>query len=131
MVNNINTNIKAIKRAMVEDAADLVPTPDDKRVVWRIVAGFHPLNFITNQLSRETSPTVSSEMPKMEVIKTATYAHKVKGTQSQEYRNKVCNCISEKCVNTLTPFSTHFYPLKILVCLHDFFRWVTKYSIIH
>ena len=84
MVNNINTNIKAIKRAMVEDAADLVPTPDDKRVVWRIVAGFHPLNFITNQLSSETSPTVSSEMPKMEVIKTAPYAHKVKDPQSQE-----------------------------------------------
>ena len=89
MVNNITINIRAIKRAMVEDAADLVPTPDDKRVVWRIVAGFHPLNFITNQLSRETSPTVSSEMPKMEVIKTATYAHKVKDPQSQEYRNKV------------------------------------------
>ena len=43
MVNYITTNIRAIKRAMVEDAADLVPTPDDERVVWRIVAGFHPL----------------------------------------------------------------------------------------
>ena len=37
MVNDINTNIKAIKRAMVEDAADLVPTPDDEKVVRRII----------------------------------------------------------------------------------------------
>ena len=59
MVNDINTNIEAIKRAMVEDAADLVPTPDDERVDWRIVAGFHQLNCITNQLSSKTSPTVS------------------------------------------------------------------------
>ena len=95
MVKDINDNLPEIKRVVVVDASELVPSPDEEKIIRRIVEAFAELNLMTDQLSSEQRVSVSSVLPMMRVIKNLTF-QTLKDVEGLTYRNSVYNYIEDR-----------------------------------
>lgn len=94
MYSQVLENLPEIKRVLVEDAARLVPTPDEEAIVRTVVEALKDYQYMTDGLSGDNASTSGAVLPMLQLLGKLRYQNI--SPPARVIRNEVYNYVSQK-----------------------------------